>query len=1331
MSRCRRWSKQFEASNAATKFSLDDIGHTLRNGRKHFKRRSFAVVNSGQQLQESLGDVDCDTKPALRRKVVFMFTGQGAQYAAMGKELFEREPVFRAAIRRCDEILTSVGEGLVDWLFNPDSSNDINQTQYSQLALFSIAYAQTKLWQSWGVEPEALIGHSIGECVAATISGVMKLEDALLVVKQRGRLMQNQPAGSMLAVMHRETPIEKLMELSSADEIDLAVVNSPAVAVVAGEDAAIENFAKELDSQGVKSKVLHTSHAFHSRMMDSMLDPFLSAFEGVQLSEPKIPYLSNVTGTWITNDQATDVGYFASQIRSTVRFAYNLQTLFADDDDLLLIEMGPGSTLTQLAKSQFAGQSHVAIATLPSAKEADLDSQQFTWNSLGQAWAAGLDLDWSRLYPVDPSQRRRRVPLPTYWFNEQSYRAKPERIGAAVNAEQEDHWFNIPSWRQCYPIDRIVEAEFDPTCEHWLLFVQDQKDAKRIKQQLGGVKIVMVFPGDQFSQKNDSSFTIRPSEEADCVRLLDSIDAAKNLAGVVHAWSVKPDVAKSVDDFWLPLENSSFNVAWLSKAIGECVVDRMVPLNVLTTGICSLDPSVKTVPANHCHVGGASVIQKEYRCLATKVIDVGPNLTNAIGIQDFSRLLKSNHHERLLAIDRGQWWTIDFEQVDLPPINVHAIDDGSVIVFTGGLGGLARNMAIEFAAEFSELSIAMLVRTPLPDESTWDGLLAQDDDANTELRSRIADVRRLRETCKVKILVCDVSRADEVSRSLDAVKKTFGKIDAVFHTAGILNDGIVATRTNDSMRPAFESKSLAAENISNAILKDDLGVKCVAFFSSISADLGMFGQFAYSAANNYLDGLCQRLNREEKSATQFFTINWPAFREVGMAVRTTANLTGDAALMKEMADNSFTVAEGAAAMLSVINNGRHHRVAISKRAFADRLALAIEDSNSVVISEANADQLTQQDGGSSQADGMLEIWRQQFGNDELDLDVDYFELGGDSLMAVGMIAAIESRFGTMLPISHLINSPTPRKLIKKLGLVESASSSEERSDVESPDDFRSVIHGGTPDHVICLREGSSLKSPLFLVHGADGSVLFYRDFANRLNTDRTIYAIESPSISEFGWLIPDTVEEVAAAYLDAIRTVQPTGPYWIAGYSFGGVAAFEIARQMEDAGDEVETLVLYDIPNPAIVNRTGALTRIKNFWDRQDDTVAPIKVAKLTKRTLKAVRDRAKTEIENRIARGKSEEIGSAFWRHRKARERHMLIEESYLPQRLQGPLRIVSAIGNGSKFRVDEHMGWGVVSDNLKIREVPGTHLELFNEEYVKGLLESTEFFLKEFKPS
>ena len=811
--------------------------------------------------------------------------------------------------------------------------------------------------------------------------------------------------------------------------------------------------------------------------------------------------------------------------------------------------------------------------------------------------------------------------------------------------------------------------------------------------------------------------------------MLDAIDAEKNLSGVVHAWSVKTDAAQSAEDFWRPHETSSFSVAWLSKAIGECVVDRMIPLNILTTGICSIDPAAATVAANHCHVGGASVIQKEYRCLATKVIDVGRDLDSVYLAQDFAKLLKSNHHERLLAFDRGQWWTMDFEQVELPQMDGCSIEDGSVIVFTGGLGGLARNMALEFASEFSELSIAMLVRTPLPKESQWDDLLAQDDEENAELRSRIADVRRLREACKVEIFACDVSRVDEVSRSLDSVKRSFGKIDAVFHTAGILNDGIVATRTIDSIRPAFESKSLAAENISTAILKSHPEVKSVAFFSSISADLGMFGQFAYSAANNYLDGLCQQLSREQKSSTQFFTINWPAFREVGMAVRTTANLTGDAALMKEMADNSFTVAEGAAALLNVINNRRHHRVAISKRAFSDRLALAIEDSNSVVIAKASAGQSIEHSSGNSEEDKMLEIWRQQFGNDELDLDVDYFELGGDSLMAVGMISAIESRFGTMLPISHLINSPTPRKLMKKLGLGETASTSQDMSDGKAANAFGSAVDGGVPDHVICLKEGTSSQSPLFLIHGADGSVLFYRDFAQRLKTDRTIYAVESPSISESGWAIPDTLEEVAAEYLKAIRTVQPTGPYWIAGYSFGGVAAFEIARQLEDAGDDIETLLLYDIPNPSIASQTGALTRIKKFWQRQEDSGKRMKVAKLTKRTLEAVRDRAKTEIENRIARGKSDETGSAFWRHTKARERHMLIEESYVPQKLQGPLRLVSATGNGSKFRVDEQMGWGFVSDNLKVWEVPGVHLELFNAEFVSGMLESTEFFLEEFK--
>jgi acyl transferase domain-containing protein len=324
--------------------ALADIAFTLQAGRKHFGHRAVSIVKTPVQLKNSIAAVNpaeavSEDSPALvfgrdravKRKVVFLFTGQGAQYSNMARDLYENEPVFRAAIDHCDAQLNDVADGLIQWLFSESPACDINQTRYAQVALFAVSYAQAKLWQSWGVSPAVMIGHSIGEYVAATIAGVFSLNDALAMVAKRGQLMQSMPAGSMLAVMHHEHDIQALLEQS--DHLDLAVINSRSVAVVAGPNEAIDRFAQQLETQEIKSRQLKTSHAFHSRMMEPMLDSFIQAFSEVELSSPKIPYLSNVSGTWITKEQSIDPNYYADQIRSTVKFAENLESLMKSEEE--------------------------------------------------------------------------------------------------------------------------------------------------------------------------------------------------------------------------------------------------------------------------------------------------------------------------------------------------------------------------------------------------------------------------------------------------------------------------------------------------------------------------------------------------------------------------------------------------------------------------------------------------------------------------------------------------------------------------------------------------------------------------------------------------------------------------------------------------------------------------------------------------------------------------------------------------------------------------------------------------------------------------------------
>ena len=1357
------WSQSDQPFSA----NFRDIAFTLQTGRKHFARRAFALTSNKQQLSAAIADSVTEnsasevgakedgsnaqrlffgTNKAIKRKVVFLFTGQGAQYANMARDLYQEEPVFREALDACDAELKIVGDGLIAWLFAADPDRDINQTQHAQVALFSVSYAQAKLWQSWGVSPDAMIGHSIGEYAAAAIAGVISLKDALAIVAKRGQLMQSMSPGSMLAVMHNDRDIDTLLQQS--DDLDLAVVNSRSVAVVAGPDDAIDRFAALLDSQDVKSKKLHTSHAFHSKMMEPMLDQFLQAFTDVQLSEAKIPYLSNVSGTWISKTQATDPNYYAQQIRSTVKFAENLETLMASEDDYLFIELGPGSTLTQISKTQFSGGNHAAVATLPSPKQADADSQQFAWQALGRCWTEGLEVDWSRLKP-ETSARPRRVVLPTYCFNEQTYRAEKEHVGVAPDEVASGDWYNVPVWKQDHLAEHFTDAlagqkqTADPSApaeqladqlaqqaNRWLVLPGSGLTADAIQQVLtesvDSLDVISVVAAERYAKLSDNEYEICPDQFEDYQTLLQDVQAEKTLAGVIHGWTVSDSSAAkqtdNPDDFWIQQQTSTISLAWLSKAIGEVVVERAVTINILTQGVADIDPAVRPQAANHCFIGAAAVIQKEYRAIHTKVIDLGSNVSTAMTQPMLGKLLVSQLHEPLLALDRGNWWKQDYDRVALSADTTARVENGSTIVCTGGLGGLARNMALQLASQFENLKVVLLARNVLPPEDQWEQILSDPQETqSSELQQRIADYRQLKSLCDVSIIQCDVSESQQLVAALQQCNKRFGKIDLLLHTAGVLKDGVVATKTWEQLKPVLAAKSFAAEVCCQYIRQTPDAIGSLVLFSSIASDIGLFGQFAYSAANNYLDGLCRQMKHDPAGGARVFSVNWPAFRDVGMAVRSQVDLSSDAALQREIAENSFTVIEGTEALIATVNNPIHPRVVLSKQSFSDRIKIGLEDGRSVTLRlQSEMEASSNGDGSASVEDQMLGIWRQQFGNDQLTLDEDYFELGGDSLMAVGMIAQVETVFGKMVPISHLINSPTPRKLIRKLGLVnDQTETSTEQTDSQEQE---------LPAAVVCLKQSESTLPPLMLLHGADGAVMFYREFANRLETQSTVYGLESPMLSDAEFEVPDSVEQLAVGYVERIRMLQPQGPYRIAGYSFGGVLAYEVAKQLEVGGDKVETLILYDIGNPALLEHNGAIERLKMFWDDQEKRSTSKKLFSLTKRIGKAIKDRTTVEVEHRVSKIASPAVlDTNFWRHKRAREQHMSLEESYVPKAIDCPVRVVAATGNSSKFRIDENMGWSEVAADLRIENAEGSHLELFETQYVGRLVQLTEKFLGE----
>lgn len=408
--------------------NLADVAYTLGIGRRAFEHHRMVVCQDTNDALKVLSSLDSQRvftqyqQPA-NCPVVFMFSGQGTQYVNMGRELYESEPTFTLAVdRSCEYLKPHLGLDLRHILYPNEAetakvTEQLKQTSIAQPALFVIEYALAQLWMAWGVHPEAMIGHSIGEYVAATLAGVFSLEDALMLVAIRGRLMQQLPSGEMLSVQLPEQEIQPLLN----SELSLAASNGPSYCVVSGATEAIAQLQQQLEAKGVGCRKLHTSHAFHSQMMEPILQPFTEQLQKLQLHPATIPFVSNVSGTWITVAEATDPKYWVKHLRQTVRFSEGITELIKTQERIFL-EVGPGRTLSTFVKQHH--QDQLAILTSIRHPQEQQSDVTFLLNSLGRLWLSGVKVDWSSFYA---HEQRYHIPLPTYPFERQRYWIEPQK----------------------------------------------------------------------------------------------------------------------------------------------------------------------------------------------------------------------------------------------------------------------------------------------------------------------------------------------------------------------------------------------------------------------------------------------------------------------------------------------------------------------------------------------------------------------------------------------------------------------------------------------------------------------------------------------------------------------------------------------------------------------------------------------------------------------------------------------------------------------------------------------------------------------------------------
>ncbi|HEX5598101.1 MAG TPA: SDR family NAD(P)-dependent oxidoreductase [Micromonosporaceae bacterium] len=862
----------------ASEYQLGDVAYTAQVGRTSFVHRRAVAADSVADAAEALTAL---TSPrhskgqAVSRRIAMMFPGQGAQYANMTRDLYATEPAYRAALDECASLLVPhLGLDLRELLFCSEADAEeaqarLRETRYSQPALFAVEYALAELLKAAGITPSRMIGHSIGEYVAACLAGVFTLPDALAVVAARGRLMQGMAPGVMLAV---DGPAFVVSQLLPAD-VDVAAVNGPRATVVAGSAEAVAKAREIFDANQVAYTELVTSHAFHTYLMEPCLEEFTAIVGAVARSAPQLPFVSNVTGTWITDAEATDPAYWARHLRSTVLFADGIATL-ATDDDTLLVEVGPGDTLSRLARQSVARKAVPIVATARHPLRNVPDDRVFA-EALAAIWCQGGDVDWARW------STGRRVPLPGYQFERQPYFIHPDPAAAQTGPDDEAGW-PLPAERCSFtPIWREAphsDPPADLTGRHLLVFDGGHPVVAALTANLtdAGAVVTVARPGDRFAQVTDREFVLRPGDAADMSELFETLSADPPV-DVVHALNVTESVSDAIDHDAVEAgqREGFFDLLHLGQQLA--ILGTPTRVHVLSSNMQEISGAEQLEPAKALLLGPVMLMQREVVKVTTQSIDIA--LPAALPIAALARQLAT---EVATPGPHGQvgWrgrkrWRLDYQMMpmDTPP---RGQAPGGVYLITGGLGALGLITAEELA-DGAPHTVVLLSRSPVPEPAQWPALIA-DPDTPAQLRARLSRLRAVEERgLTVVPLRCDVVDEASLAAAVATVHEQYGPVRGVFHSAGVAGGAMMAVRTDTDAAAVLAPKVAGTLNLYR-LLGDE--AEFFVLYSSLTAVAGTFGQVDYCAANNFLDAFARWATQRDRPV---YSIGWTQWTESGMS----------------------------------------------------------------------------------------------------------------------------------------------------------------------------------------------------------------------------------------------------------------------------------------------------------------------------------------------------------------------------------------------------------------------------------------------------------------
>ncbi len=999
-----------------------DLAYTCHVGRKAFNHRRTLVYNDQDDCITALETHDPKVvltgHDATDQPVVFLFPGQGSQYVQMASGLYETEPVFKAEVDRCSEYLQQqLGFDLRELLYaqsldSQEAARQLKQTAVAQPALFTIEYALAKLWMQWGLHPQSMMGHSIGEYVAACLAGVFSLQDALLLVAERGRLIQQTSPGAMLSVPMSEKDVRRFLN----GTLDLAAVNAPAHCVVSGSGEDIELLKAQLAGDGFVSRQLETSHAFHSSLMDPVREPFAECLNRVAMHPPEIPFVSTVTGTWITDEQAMNIDYWTAHLRQPVRWAVGLDRI-VEKPNLILLEVGPGQTLTTLANIQLGKSTeHMVLPSMrhPSERVSD---RAFLLKTLGRLWLSGKEINWPEFHA---DEQNRRIPLPTYPFERKRYWLEPAKtvttaepkIVTPAAAQSVNDWFYVPAWKNTGALAQLAQNSRPTNQSNWLIFADEHGIGATLAELLRSVghRALVIESGSQFNKRDENVFTVNREIRGDYSTLFRELSNDNLLPQkIVHLWSVT--AGESSPAFYEECQYRGFrSLLFLAQALGEQKLPQPVQIVVVSNGLHHVNPEKATL------LGPCRVIPQEYPHIACRSVDIAippvldtqtaeiyaRNLIGEFTIESADPIVAYSEEQRLVQIYEPAKHEHSAEPLIRPE---------GVYLITGGLGGIGLTLAQYLATDFDARLV--LVGRSAPENLT---------------SPKVKAIQDLESAGKqVMVLSADVSDREQMQDVMQKVQDRFGELHGVIHAAGIPGGGLIQLRTPGMADRVFAPKVHGALVLRELLMNEKLDFNLLC--SSLSSIGGGAGQVDYCAANAFLDAFAYS---ENARGALTISVNWPTWREVGMAVDT-ATPSGMEESKSETIANGILSREGVEIFKQVLSNPRP-QVAIVPPVLLSAQPVPASSARPAPTppqgSEASPAVTKRQIDSTFAAPEndvekrIADIWQSILAIEPIGVNDNFLELGGHSLLAIQIISRLREAYSVNLTLDRFFNSPT-------------------------------------------------------------------------------------------------------------------------------------------------------------------------------------------------------------------------------------------------------------------------------------------------------------------